>query len=342
MAKRPSKSAIPTDRPTADHRVVVLLGPDLFLRQEWSAAVRAQLEQVHGECDTFRFDGESVNAAEVLDECRSFGLMSGHKLIFLDAAEKLLKADERPLFERYAANPSEGATLVLRCDAWMPGEKKLQAAIREGGGVFVGCQEVEEDQALSWCGRRAKSHHNTTIVREAAEMLIARHGSKLAKLDSELAKLALAAGEGGITPDLVVQLGAGSRQDVNPFTATSELLSGDVERAIHQIRAVLDTQPRDGHVPAIYSAVSQAMRLHAAAAADPRRASKMHWSPAQEQARVAKMARACGRRGAAGLLEASLRLDANSKSGVGDPERGLECLAVRFTLAGRGIEIQGG
>lgn len=337
MAKRQGKSTIPTGKPQPEHRIIVLLGKEEFLRQEWTAAIRGMLVKAHGDIDTFRFDGDSTDAATVLDECRSFGLMSAHKLVVVDAADKMLNADQRPLFERYVAGASEGSTLLLRCDNWMPNEKKLLGAVQDAGGVFVDCHEVDEGKAIVWCGRRAKTRHETSIEKEAAEMLVARHGPKLAKLDSELAKLALGAGPEGITPDLVIQLGAGSRQDLDPFAATSELLSGNAHRAIHQIRTVLDTQARDGHVPAIWSAVSQAVRLHAhASGSDPKRVGRAHWTPAHEQSRVQQIARRAGRAGAKRLLDAALQLDANSKSGVGDPVRGLESLAVRFSLEAQG------
>src|SRR5207253_8118234 len=52
------------------------------------------LTKAHGEIDSFRFDGASASAAEVLDECRTFGLMRQQKLVIVDNADALLKSPE--------------------------------------------------------------------------------------------------------------------------------------------------------------------------------------------------------------------------------------------------------
>ena len=111
MAKR---SAGTSRAPNSDDRIVVLIGKELFLRAQYTSMLRASLEKVHGEIETFQFSGDSVDPAEVLDECRSFGLMASYKLVIVDDADQFVRADTRPMIERYAQNPSEQATLVLR------------------------------------------------------------------------------------------------------------------------------------------------------------------------------------------------------------------------------------
>ena len=97
--------------------MVVLIGKELFLRSQYTSMLRSALEQAHGEIETFQFGGDADSAA-VLDECRSFGLMAGHKLVIVDDADQFVRAETRPMIERYAQNPSEQATLVLRSAKW--------------------------------------------------------------------------------------------------------------------------------------------------------------------------------------------------------------------------------
>ena len=83
MARKPASSAAPLD---ADARVVVLHGKDAHQRSEHTAALRKALEARDPDLDVLTFDGQSAKAADVLDECRSFGLMARHKLVFGPAA----------------------------------------------------------------------------------------------------------------------------------------------------------------------------------------------------------------------------------------------------------------
>src|SRR5438067_13461259 len=84
----------PLDAP-ASPRIVILHGKEPFIRAQKTTEIRAALVKEHGGVDSFAFDGASATAADVLDECRSFGLIAQHKLVILDNAEQLVKEDTR-------------------------------------------------------------------------------------------------------------------------------------------------------------------------------------------------------------------------------------------------------
>ena len=71
-------------------RIVVLRGRDTFLVREYTRRLSAVLEEVHGEMEWFEFDGATVEAADVLDELRSFGLLQQHKLVIVNNADRFL------------------------------------------------------------------------------------------------------------------------------------------------------------------------------------------------------------------------------------------------------------
>src|SRR5262250_408977 len=89
MAKKNSRS-IELD---PSMRIVVLHGKERFLIEEHSRRLAEMLEQQFGGLEQFRFDGESVQPATVLDELRSYGLMQKHKLVILENAEAFLAGD---------------------------------------------------------------------------------------------------------------------------------------------------------------------------------------------------------------------------------------------------------
>ena len=336
MARRPAKNT--SRAPTAGDRVIVLAGKELLLRQEYTRVVREALEAAHGSIDQFRFDG-NTGAAEVLDECRSFGLMASHKLVIVDEADQFVKDTTRPLLERYCAGPSEGATLLLRGDTWRAGN--LDKAIGEIG-VIVDCKEVSPADAARWLGGRAERAHGVKIDRDAANALVERVGASLATLDTELAKLATNVGAGAsgaqtITMREVGEL-VGLTREQELWGAQSALLSGDAGVAIGQIRAILDTNPKGAHVPLTYACSDLGRKLALASAGK-----RSGLGPGQ----VASALKLWGEArdllpGAAGrmdagearaLFDAASEADVAQKSGLGRPARTLEALAGRFTTA---------
>ena len=345
MAKRSSSSdpnsAKATGGFTPENRIVLLHGPDLLLRTEHTAALKKVLESAHGEVDVLRFAGADADAATVLDECRSFGLIAAHKLVILDEAEQLIKGDDiRPLFERYADNPSPGATLLIRSAAWRPGNLDKQIA---KVGLVIKCSELDKPEAHAWVVRRAKDNHNVPIDRKAADELVERIGPNLAQLDIDLAKLALAAVAScskSITLELVEEFVVLTKE-IKPWVVGEYLLSGSAENAIDSMRKTIETSPRGAEIPLLYACSSTAQSLHAAAVAHRLRMpiaefakqtmSRGTWAIEKPYRAAASLAP----EQTAPLLTACVRADAHSKSGVGRPDRLIEMLAVEFARTTR-------
>lgn len=332
---RASSSKPDSRPPKAGDRVAALVGRELFLRQEYTAQLRAQLEAAHGQVDTVRFDGASASAADVLDECRSFGLLAAHKLVLVDDADLLINAETRPLFIRYCEAPSDGATLVLRADKWTG--SGLDDRINDVGTLYR-CEAVAEDQALRWAVRRARHAHNATLADDAARLLLDRTGPDLARLDTELGKLAASAGPGGaITRDTVLELVGQSREE-ELWALQAELLSAQPARAIAYIRRLLDGAPRDAAVMVTFACVDLTRKLMGASAglaqgANPgtlTRELKL-WGPSATP--LLEAARRLRPRDARRLFAQAIDADAAQKSGLGRPDRVLERLAVRITSA---------
>jgi len=335
MAKKPARSGAPD----ASHRVVVLHGKEAFLRSEHTATLREKLAEAFGEVDVARFNGDDplMRAVDVLDECRSFGLMAPHKLVILDEADKVIGEATRPAFERYAEAPSESATLVFRAQTWRKGN--LDKAI-EKVGVIIGCDTPSESDAVRWCGRRCEKRHGATIDPRAAAALVQRVGTDLSRLDTELEKLALGVGPGGtITPEHVGEL-VGRTREEEVWSIQSELLSGDPERALVQLRAILDNAPREAHVPVMWACTDLARKIHTASRAlrsgmGPHQVAQelRLWGPSRDQ--VLSAAGRLEPREARALLDACVAGDRAGKSGLGSPSRTLERLAIRFAGVAR-------
>jgi DNA polymerase III delta subunit len=222
--------------------MVVLHGVEDFLLQVYSNALREALAKEQGEIDVVTFNGETATAADILDECRSFGLIATHKLVLVDHADEVVKEENRALFERYAegliaADGEASATLVLRCKTWRAG--KLDKLIEQVGTIKE-CREVTDAEAIKWAMERCKKRHSAELTREAADLLIARAGPSLGRIDSELGKLAAAAGldasgkTNPITPQVVAEFVKVSREE-EIWAMQGTLLTGDLPRMLSEL-----------------------------------------------------------------------------------------------------------
>lgn len=328
-----ARKSATTDAPRlADARIVVLHGKETFLRSHHTAELRSALEQAHTQIDVLTFDGLTAAVADVLDECRSFGLMHQHKLVVVDNADQLVKGDNRPFVERYAAAPSDTATLLLRCDLWH--RSNLDERIQQIGAI-IKCEEPKPHEAVRWVADRARSRHDAPIDRDAAQALVDRVGLSLARLDSELAKLAVAAGPGKpITLDHVHELVGASREE-EAWSIQRELLSRDPARALRQLHTILDNAPRGAHVPVTWSCVDLARKIHSVVQGAAQRVDRRQlesdlklWGDSKDA--ILAEARRVAPDSARDLLAAAVRADYNQKRSIGDPYRTLEVLALRF------------
>jgi len=319
---------------TSACRVVVLHGKETHLRSLRTEELREALEAEFGAVDRIRFDGSKAPVADVLDECRSMGLMQQHRMVVVDEAEKFVAGDARPVLERYAAGPSPDATLVLRTETWRKG--KLDQLI-EAVGVISKCDEVGAGEAAGWCRGRAEKRHGVTMQAPAARALVARVGADLGRLDAEVAKLASAAGPGGeVTTDLVDELVGRSREEVI-WVIQAAMASGDPDQAGRAVRDALGPW-RHPEALVSFALMDLGRKLHTASSllrqgaspVEAREAAKI-WGEDRET--IVAAAKRVSPNAAARLLNEAVAADVALKTGAPDPARRFERVALRFASA---------
>ena len=315
-------------------RIAVLHGDEAFLRSLYTQALKEDLEKAHGTVDVLMFDGATARAAEVLDECRSYGLIASHKLVVVDNAAALVKDDVRPMFERYAESPLEGATLVLRSDLWRPGN--LDKAIAKVGLVKE-CKPLTEAKAIEWASMRAQKRHRSSIDRAAAAALIDRIGTHMGQIESELAKLAAAAGDGNpITVELINELVGVSREE-EVWGIQQTLLAGNAASGLAHLAHLVDIS-REPAERILWAFTDLARKLHGvsrgmASGQSPEAISKALklWGPSTNS--IISVGRRLRPPHALALLEACVEAAWRSRSGLGDSEDQLERLVLKFSAS---------
>lgn len=380
MARAPARSAAVRPAPlTSGTRFVIVYGKDRFLHEEHLNTLRAAMLKAHGEggFDTVRFDGQQGPKilADVMDECRSMGLMQQHKIVLVDNAELLFKGEEddeaaaskpksagkksgpaagvsggvlapRTVLAHYAEEPSPNATLVLRANSWKPSNlEKAVAAMPDDTGAVIKCEPMGEAEMVSWAMKRCKERHESSINAESAAALVRATGVDLGRIDSELEKLALAAGGDGspITLELVERMVGCTRQE-EFFAVQASLLSCEAPRALEHLRDLIEVSRHDP-VPIAWAFIETMRKIHVAgrAVAAGRDVSRMEYQlkvfgPGKEQVmqQLARLSQVIRPRRAAALMNRAIKMDAGNKSGLGDPVRNLEVLAMSLANAGQG------
>lgn len=314
-------------------RIVVLTGKDSFMRVERSRQLQQALEERFGTVDRFELDGASASLSSVLDELRSYGLLSQHKLVVVDNAEAFLGAeDRRRAMERYAESPQQESTLLMRAGTrWNPG--RFDKLVDACGGAVIKCEPPSEQDAVRWCAVRAEKRHGAQLAPGAAELLVEKIGPDLARLDSEMAKLAAAAGEGKQVSRALVAEFVGLSREEQAWELQSTLLRDGPRAALEKLNELVGVSG----IPEVmigWSLVDVVRKIHEAArllaaGQDEFAVARQLKLWGESQSMVCRAARALGPHRAAALLAECVRTDARTKSGWStDSARTFEGLVV--------------
>ena len=364
MARKMPAKSVALD---ASVRVLALHGPEEAIKKEKVDQLRTTLTAEHGEIQKFDFDGKIATLAEVFDEVRGYSLMGGYKLVVVDPADDFVKAHREPL-ERYAQNPVDHATLVLRAGTWHRGN--LDKHIAKVGAV-IKCEPPKPAEAVSRLVARAKNVHGMTLDRPAAQLLVDRLGVHLTRLETELDKLAAMAGalspkgrslkaSGGGIDRAMVEAAVGKSSDEKAWEVQESILAAMAPgpgggfrgrgpatggqgkspggssggAVVEKVRELIDLggQPE---ILVMYFVADLARKLavggqmRAAGESDAAIGKALKlWGPRQRT--FMDVLRAVGPDGGAAMLDKALTADARSKSGFGPAGRNLEGLCVQM------------
>jgi DNA polymerase III delta subunit len=340
------------------HPVMVLAGTEAFLRRQWLGRIRqAALESASMDAGYIRLE-PNVSIAALLDECRTFGMFSSRKLVVLEPADALLKgrggsnsesiADEnddesdlpgtsggtspRDLVLRYAEAPSDNTTLVLVCDNWLKTTRLHKFLDKQGAVIF--CQAMKEEDVPRWLTQHARADFDKTLEPQAAIRLAELVGTDLARLESELAKLALYADRQSVITTAMVDELVGFQHEQVVWSLIDALAAGNAREALTRHTELWQMDARVGFtlVGAIFFWLGQVLRAREMldrrlSDAQITRELKL-WPPPRANA-VMNSARRWGVDGCRRISAALLAADMAAKTSLGDSQRNMERFIVQ-------------
>jgi DNA polymerase-3 subunit delta len=234
--------------------------------------------------------------------------------------------------ERYAENPVDDATLVMRAATWRKGN--LDKLILKHGTIEE-CREQPTEVAARWCIKRCARRYDATLEPDAAQLMVLRLGPALQRLDTELLKLASMCGKSGVITRGLVDENIALTREEKAWVVQSVVAGGDARAMLGKLHDLTAISPRTEWVPISWAVIDLLRKEHAASHLLRRGVN------AQTVARQVKLwgdsigpvldaAQGTEPHRFAQLLRDAVTADQHSKSGLGEPLRNLEALMVKI------------
>lgn len=338
--------------------VHVVFGKDEFLRSRTlSIVIRELLGDEDPSTSLAMFDGANAGLIDILDDLRTPSMFSPLRIVCVRDADQLFTRDgdddtpapakggkgraavrksltARELMEKYLEKPCETGVLVLECKTWAKTTRLYKLVDKIG--VNHDCEPPKEGQFESWARQHAREEFGCTFAQDAASRLVELVGENAGLLHMEISKLATyAAPRTEICADDVNTLVGESRTEI-VFKLMNALTAGDAPGAVRMWHQVL-AGGRGAEYMALgglrfaFERLYNAKRMHeqGASAWDIKSALRL-WDP---ENLLPKQLSRFTLSEATALLRKLLRIDVNSKTGLGSIETSIERLFVETCAA---------
>jgi DNA polymerase-3 subunit delta len=209
--------------------VYIILGPEEFLRREAIRSMSAAWRRKEGDAGVDEFTGDECDAATVLDDLRTPGLLAARRLVVVRGADGWISS-HRAAIERYVESPSDSGVLVMDVRT-CPANTRLYKAVAKLGGIRS-CESPAPATLPSWAVNRATSEYARTIDMQAARLLVELAGDDLGRIDAELSKLAAYVGARTSITETDIDEAVGSNRMHVVFGVTAAIARRDAGTAL--------------------------------------------------------------------------------------------------------------
>ena len=179
--------------------------------------------------------GNTANVREVISACQQYPAFSERKVVVVREAQLIAKQpghkNDLDIFASYAEKPMPTTVLVICHKGGALKSKPFSTALKEANsGVVFDSNKVKEGRDLENLIVSYANSLGCNIDNKATSMLADHIGTDIARLYSELDKLAMLAEDGNITP-LLIEKNIGISKDFNNFELEEALSKRDAVKA---------------------------------------------------------------------------------------------------------------
>ena len=181
------------------------------------------------------FYGNSANVREVISACQQYPAFSERKVVVVREAQLIPKQpghkNDLDLFASYAEKPLASTVLVICHKGGVLKSKPFTDALKATKcGVIFDSNKVREGRELDTLIVNYANSLGCNIDNKATSMLADHIGTDIARMFSELDKLAMLADDKNITP-LLIEQNIGISKDFNNFELEEALARRDAAKA---------------------------------------------------------------------------------------------------------------
>ncbi|MDP2599954.1 MAG: DNA polymerase III subunit delta [Deltaproteobacteria bacterium] len=203
-----------------------------------------------------RFSFEKTKPASVVDSLNTASLLSPKRVVVVEEADRLKKADWE-ILKDYLAKPNPQSVLVLIAESIKPGDLKSLSSKT----AIVECKKLYPNQLPQWINMEAKNS-GAQISQEAARFLGDLIGADLGAIHQSLEKLLLFVGNRGLIQLEDVEKVIANTAQKNVFDMTNAIGAKKPVEALQFLNNILE----QGEMPIrIFAMILRHFRLLAKA-----------------------------------------------------------------------------
>lgn len=179
--------------------------------------------------------GNTANVREVISACQQYPAFSQYKVVVVREAQLIPKQpghkNDLDLFSSYAEKPLPSTILVIcHKEGALKSKPFIDALKATKSGIVFDSNKVREGRELEALIVNYANSLGSSIDNKATSMLSDHIGTDIARLYSELDKLAMLASDNNITP-LLIEQNIGISKDFNNFELEDALARRDAAKA---------------------------------------------------------------------------------------------------------------
>lgn len=216
--------------------IYVVAGPDIFLRTQALAGLRAELLGKDQELGEVRIEGKSADLISVLDELRTLPFLADRRVAMVEDADKFI-SENREALEEYLKHPSPTGVLVLIVDSWRKNTRLAKQV--DQIGRLIPAESLKAYQLPPWVVGQVRQQ-GKEISMPAARELVAMVGTETGRLNNEVEKLVLYVGSRKqITVEDVAAL-SGQTSEESAFVLTDLMAEGKARDVVERLNRLLE------------------------------------------------------------------------------------------------------
>ena len=219
---------------TADNALLpayLVVGDDSLKKEAVMKRMRVRLEKLGDlSFNADSFEGETASGEAIATACRTVPFASEKRLVVVNGAEKLKKADAEEVIS-YLADPAESCVLMLVAEKLAKNTRLYKAVAALGKNAVIDCaRPAKRDMAVHV--RNMAPAHGITLTDGAAAALVDLLGEDTVRIDNELKKIALSgSGNAAVTEDDVRRI-VSRETEAKPWDLTDAFAARDLPRAL--------------------------------------------------------------------------------------------------------------